>query len=67
MVLVKVLTDQFKGLGPVIDIDNWRTRRFRDLSLEVTLLAHETKDTRGNVREVPRPGDPDTVTDPVHR
>ena len=65
--LVKVLADQFKGLGPVVDIDNWRARRFRDLSLEVTLLAHETKDTRGNVREVPHPGDPDKVTDLVHR
>ena len=65
--LVKVLADQFKGLGLVVGINNWRARRFRDLFLEITLLAHETKDTWGNVCEVARPGDPDTVSDPVHR
>ena len=67
VVLVKILTDQFKGLGPVVDTDNWRARRFRNLSLEVTLQAHETEDARGNKCEVPRPGDPDTVSDIIHR
>ena len=66
-VSVKVLTDQFKGLGPVVDIDNWRARCFRTLSLEVTLVAHETKDLWGNVCKGPCPGDPDTVLDPLHQ
>ena len=66
VVLVKVLTDQFKGLGPVVDINNWRARCFGNLSLEVMLLAHETRDLRGNGCKVLCPGDLDMVSDPVH-
>ena len=66
-VLIKVLTDQFKGLGLVVEIDNWRASCFRIFPLEVMLLARETEDLQGNNCEVPRPGDLYTVSNQVHR
>ena len=45
-VLVEVLLDQFESLGLVLDNDHWGARCLRDLSLEVTLLAHGSKNSR---------------------
>ena len=64
-VLVEVLTDQFKGLGPVPDINHRRARGLRDLSLKVTLLAHGSKNSRSKISWVPGSGAADLVLNPV--